>query len=93
MSLTAAMRSLVLDALRTAYDANADITLDTDLGDLGFDSLGLTAVVARAESDYDIEFTSEHVMAMYQAARVADLVDAIESGIAECRGAAHPLSD
>lgn len=88
MSLTAAVQTLVLESLRAAYDEHAGIALDSDLGDIGFDSLGLTAIVARAESEYGIEFTSEHILAMYQSMLVADLVQAIEIGIAECRAAA-----
>lgn len=85
-SMTSA-QSLVLDALHAAYPANADIALDTDLDALGFDSLGLTAIVARAESDYGIEFSSDHVLAMYRSARVVDLAEAIERGIAQSRQA------
>ena len=88
MDLTTAVQTLVLEALQSGYELDRDsITLETDLGDIGFDSLGLTAVVARAESEYGVEFTSEHILRMYQSMLVADLVNAIETGIAESRAA------
>jgi acyl carrier protein len=88
MDLTAAVQTLVLEALQSGYELDRDsIALDTDLGDIGFDSLGLTAVVARAESEYGVEFSSEHILEMYQSMRVADLVRAIETGIADGRAA------
>lgn len=85
-----ALQILVLEALQSGYGLEqGSLALDTDLGDLGFDSLGLTAVVARAESEYGVEFTSDHILEMYQSMRVADLARAIEAGIADQRAAAQ----
>lgn len=69
MELTPAVQTLVLEALQSGFEADRDrITLETDLGDLGFDSLGLTIVVSRAESEYDVEFSPDAILDMYQAA-------------------------
>ncbi len=88
MDLTAAVQTLVLEALQSGYELERDsIGPDTDLGDIGFDSLGLTAVVARAESKYDVEFSPEHILEMYQSMLVVDLVRAIETGITDYRAA------
>ena len=88
MDLSAAVQTLVIEALRSGYELGPDaITPDTDLGDIGFDSLGLTAVVARAESEYGVEFSMERILDMYQSMRVADLAQAIQAGIAEHRAA------
>jgi acyl carrier protein len=92
MNLTAAVQTLVLESLQAAYDEYVGITLESDLGDIGFDSLGLTAVVARAESEYDVEFSPEHILEMYQSMLVADLAQAIETGIIECSTAARDQS-
>ena len=77
---------LVLEALSTAYGLDTGaIDPSTDLGDIGFDSLGLTAIVARAEAEYDVEFSSERILEMYQSLLVTDLARAIEIGIDEAR--------
>lgn len=86
MELTTAIQTLVIEALQSGYELERDaIKLETDLGDLGFDSLGLTAVVARAESEYGVEFSPEHILEMYQSMRVSDLAQAIEAGVAAHR--------
>jgi acyl carrier protein len=92
MNLTAAVQTLVLESLQAVYEEHAGITLESDLGDIGFDSLGLTAVVARAESEYDIEFSPEHILEMYQSMLVSDLAQAIETGIVESTNAARDQS-
>lgn len=88
MELTPAVQSLVLEALQSGFEDERDrITLETDLGDLGFDSLALTIVVSRAESEYGVEFSSDAILAMYQSLQVIDLARAIESGITDYRAA------
>lgn len=87
MDLTSSVQALVLDTLLTACRLEpSQLTLQTDLGDIGFDSLSLTAVVARVESDYDVQFSSDHILGMFQTMLVIDLAQVIETAIIECRG-------
>ncbi|MEX1830113.1 hypothetical protein [Luteibacter sp. CQ10] len=90
MEPTLTVKELVLDALRGAYgDAHGPIDMETLLDDIEFDSLGLTAVVLQAEAEHDVAFLSSQILEMYQAMRVADLVEAIEHAIATCRDASR----
>jgi acyl carrier protein len=91
MDLTA-VQKLVLESLQ-ATDKLGDgrLTLQTDLGDIDFDSLALIAVAARFESQFDVEFSVDQMLNMYQAPRIADLAQVIESSIAECRAASGKL--
>jgi acyl carrier protein len=88
MDLAAKVQEIVIESLRAAYSEEVGIAMETDLGDIGFDSLGLTMIVARIESEYDVEFSSEHILEMYQSITVADLVGAVEAGLAGPNGAA-----
>lgn len=86
MDLTVDVQALVLETLRSVYENQGQtLSLDTDLGDIEFDSLGLTALVARAELTYQVSFSSEDILAMYQSMLVADLAEAVETGITHCR--------
>ena len=90
MKPTLTVKELVLDALRGAYaDAHGPIDMETLLDGIEFDSLGLTAVVSRAEAEHGVEFLSSQILDMYQAMRVTDLVEAIENAIAACRDASR----
>ncbi|AMV08590.1 hypothetical protein AC028_18620 [Xanthomonas citri pv. aurantifolii] len=90
MEPTLTVKELVLDALHGAYaDAHGPIDMETLLDDIEFDSLGLTAVVSRAEAEHGVEFLSSQILDMYQAMRVADLVETIEKAIAACRQASR----
>lgn len=85
MDLTDSVRALVLETLKNAGCAGREITLHTDLGHIGFDSLALAAIIARAESDYRVEFSYDHILEMFQSALIADLAQVVEAAILGCR--------
>lgn len=78
MSLVADIRELVLDILNGSIPpGSTTVTMQTSLDDIDFDSLALTAIVARTELAFDLRFSSTDILSMMQAMLVCDLVDLI----------------
>jgi acyl carrier protein len=65
-----------------------DITLDTDVADLGMDSLSLTTVAAHVEASYGCQFTDDQAQALLQRTRVRDIVEIVREAVGE--RASHP---
>ena len=85
MSRMDVVQGIVIETLQEVSGPEAVvITPETDLGDLGFDSLGLTAVVARIESEFAVQFETHHILEMYQSMLVSDLAQAIADGVEHC---------
>lgn len=57
----------------------AEIALDTNLQELGIDSLMIPAIVAQVEADYRCELTHEQALGFLQAAIVSDMVVLVRS--------------
>jgi acyl carrier protein len=90
MGMKSSVQQLVLDTLQSACNAkHVQITQHTDLGDLGFDSLILTAIVTRAECAFGVRFSSDQIMSMFQTLLVMDLTEAIEVAIDHCQAQVH----
>ena len=79
------VRTLVLETLSKACHTDQAITLQSDLGDIGFDSIALSALIVSAESHYSVEFGYDHVVDMFQSTLIDDLATSIAAAIVECR--------
>ena len=56
----------------------ATITLDTNLADLGMDSMGLYALVASIEATHDCELTSRQIVDLMLAPLIEDVVTIVK---------------
>jgi acyl carrier protein len=79
------VRVLVLETLSKACNTEQAITLQSDLGDIGFDSIALSALIVSAESQYRVEFQYEHVIDMFRSTLIDDLARSIAAAIVACR--------
>ena len=77
MANNVAARTIDVIADHSGIEA-AKIALDTDLGDLGLDSLGLTEVVLDLEDLFDIEIDLNAAEAWESLRNVGNIVDALD---------------
>lgn len=85
MNHVESVRALVLETLAKACSTEQAITLQSDLGDIGFDSIALSALIVSAESQYRVEFQYDHVIDMFRSTLIDDLARTIAAAIVECR--------
>jgi acyl carrier protein len=85
MNHAESVRALVLETLSKACNTEQAITLQSDLGDIGFDSITLSALIVTAESRYRVEFNYDHVVDMFRSTLIDDLARTIAAAIVECR--------
>jgi acyl carrier protein len=71
------IETAVLGAIEATCRTHLDLREDPALHDLGLDSMGLIAVVARIEATYAIEFTTEQMVRLMQADSVLILADSL----------------
>ena len=74
----------------------ASLAPETQLADLGLDSLVMTSLVSLVEAAYPVDLSPEEVLEMYQAVSLGDMVNLIVRVIEATPGAAaltpHPIS-
>ncbi|MDI6027409.1 acyl carrier protein [Corticibacterium sp. UT-5YL-CI-8] len=74
----------IIDKIKAhAEPAGAEITLDTELTELGIHSLELTEIIFDLEEDYDIEIEMNTVDAWANLRNVGDMVEAVRQLIAQ----------
>jgi nodulation protein F len=76
------LASDIIDKVRALAGPGKDVTLDTDLDDLGIHSLELTEVVFDLEEAYGIEIDLNTTEAWNKLKNVGDIVEATRSLIA-----------
>ena len=55
----------------------AEVRTELGIDDLGLDSMGLTAVIARLEAAYQREFNADQVVSLLEAATVGEFADVV----------------
>lgn len=77
----------IIDKIKAHADTGNEITVDTELGDLGIHSLELTEIVFDLEDAYGIEIEMNTVEAWNKLKNVGDIIEATRALIA-AKGAA-----
>jgi nodulation protein F len=72
----------IIEKIKAHADTGNEITVDTELGDLGIHSLELTEIVFDLEEAYGIEIEMNTVEAWNKLKNVGDIVDATRALIA-----------
>ena len=69
-----ALSERVLDTLCAACGLDRSrVTLQTDLGDINFDSVIMTVVITDVESAYAIELSAHQIIGLFESSLVGDL--------------------
>jgi acyl carrier protein len=69
------LEGLVISALSAACKLTPDrVRLETNLMDLGIDSVAMLAVVTKVEASLGIELSPHDILGLFSASRVADLI-------------------
>ncbi len=72
----------VLSTLSTAFNLERDeLSLKTQLLDLGIDSMNMTALVAHIEAEYACEFSAEQMLELFRATNIQELVEKISDAV------------
>lgn len=58
-----------------------DVTADTNVLDLGLDSLGLNVLMAQVETHWKCEFSEIHVTRLFEALSLRDLIAVVRSAV------------
>jgi acyl carrier protein len=78
------LQELVLDTLCDACNADrTTVDLHTDVADIGFDSLTVTALLAQVQAFYNVEIAGPHIVGLHDSILVSDLVTKLSKAIAE----------
>ena len=72
----------IIEKIKAHADTGNEITVDTELGDLGIHSLELTEIVFDLEEAYGIEIEMNTVEAWNKLKNVGDIVEATRALIA-----------
>lgn len=72
----------IIDKIKAHADPGTEVTVDTELGDLGIHSLELTEIVFDLEEAYGIEIEMNTVEAWNKLKNVGDIVEATRTLIA-----------
>lgn len=79
MSESPSVEEFVVSAIAAACNLEkAAVTLDTDVLDVGLDSLHLLTLVGQVESTYGCEVTPEQMVGFFDAPCVRDVVRLVE---------------
>ncbi len=75
MNLELDLDGFVCSAIASACNVEpTEVTSSTNLLDVGMDSLNLVSIIAQIQIHFGVEFSSDQVVALFDASMVADLV-------------------
>lgn len=78
MSVNVSVENVVKDAIAATCQIDiAEVREDIALDDLGLGSMGLVAVITRLETECEIEFTPDQVIALLQSGAVGEFTSRI----------------
>ena len=67
----------VLEVINSEFNFNFEVTQETPIEDLGFDSIDHIELLMELEEEFDIEISDEDYEVILECKKVSDLTDAL----------------